>query len=34
VLERRPGGAAPPLRDPETLVELILDAARGRMPTP
>jgi hypothetical protein len=28
----RPEGAAPPLRDPEILLELILDAARSRIP--
>ena len=31
-LERRPEGSAPPLRDPEFLLELILDAGRSRMP--
>ena len=32
VLERRPRAQAPPLRDPEILIELILGAARTRLP--
>ena len=32
LLERRPRDAAPPLRDPEVLLDLILGAARSRMP--
>ncbi|WP_217923286.1 DUF354 domain-containing protein [Miltoncostaea oceani] len=31
VLERRARGAAPPLRDPEILIDLILGAVRGRV---
>ena len=31
-LRRRDRGPAPPLRDPEALVDLILDAPRARVP--
>jgi hypothetical protein len=30
-LERRERGASPPLRDPETLIDLILAPGRGRL---